>query len=349
MPEYEGIWEALELANATDTPLVEVHRGPIRECVHRGHAVVWRNGEGVIGSWGDPDAYILPRSSAKMIQALPLVESGAADAVGLTPEHLALSCASHNGAAIHTERVTRWLTHLGLAETDLRCGAQEPDDKPARNELVCSHSAPDQRHNNCSGKHSGFLTLSRHLGAGPEYIDPDHPVQRAVAEAWSEVTDETVSEYGIDGCSAPNFAGTLSGFARAMAQFASAVPEGGTRQSAMVRLREAMMAHPDLVAGEGRACTRLMRAMGTSAAVKTGADGVFFAIIPEQDIGVAVKISDGATRGSEAVVAHILGSLGVLDLAHPVYRELTHGPIRNRCDVATGHYEIDSELADWAP
>ncbi|MEX3017245.1 asparaginase [Gymnodinialimonas hymeniacidonis] len=337
------------MAETADAPLVEVHRGPIRECVHRGHAVIWHNDAGMIGAWGNADAYVLPRSSAKMIQALPLIESGAADTVGLTPEQLALACASHNGAATHTDRVTRWLSDLGLSEADLRCGPQEPSDIPARNDLVCTHTAPDQRHNNCSGKHSGFLTLSKHLRAGPEYIDPDHPVQRAIAEATSAVTDEAVSDYAIDGCSAPNFAGSLSGFARAMARFAAATADGGARQAAMVRLREAMMTHPDLVAGEGRACTRLMRAMGNGAAVKTGAEGVFFAIIPEHKIGVALKISDGATRGSEAALAQILANIGVLDRAHPVFTELTHGPIRNRREVDTGHYKVVNDLAKWRP
>ena len=337
------------MAQATDAPLVEVHRGPIRECVHRGHAVVWHADTGIIGSWGDPNAHILPRSSAKMIQALPLIESGAADTVGLTTEHLALSCASHNGAAIHTDRVTRWLSDLGLSEADLRCGPQEPSDIPARNELVRGHAAPDQRHNNCSGKHSGFLTLSQHLGAGPEYIERDHPVQIAIADATSTLMDEAVSDYAIDGCSAPNFAGSLGAFARAMAHFAAADEDHGARSRAMVRLREAMMLHPDLVAGEGRACTRLMRAMDKRAAVKTGAEGVFFAIVPEARIGVALKISDGATRGSEAALAQILANLGILETDNPVFAELTHGPIRNRCDVDTGHYRIVPDLAKWRP
>lgn len=333
----------------SDVALVEVHRGPIRECIHRGHVAIWHADAGLIGAWGDANAHVLPRSSAKMIQALPLVESGAADAAGLTPEHLALSCASHNGAAIHTDRVTRWLSDLGLGEGDLRCGPQEPADVAARNDLVCGHTAPDQRHNNCSGKHSGFLTLSRHLNAGPEYIEIDHPVQRAISTAISEVTDEVVSDYGIDGCSAPNFAGSLSGFARAMAQFAAATEDHGMHGHAMVRLREAMMAHPELVAGEGRACTRLMRAADKRAAVKTGAEGVFFAIVPEHRIGVALKISDGATRGAEAALTQILANLGILDTDDPVFTELTHGPIRNRCDVDTGHYRIVEDLAHWRP
>lgn len=330
--------------NTTEV-LVEVHRGPILECTHRGSVAIWRHGEGLIAGLGDTEARILPRSSSKMIQALPLVESGAADAFGLTPEQLALSCASHQGAAIHTDRVTDWLAHLGLSEADFRCGVQWPNDVPARDGLICSKCGPDQRHNNCSGKHSGFLTFGKHVGAGPEYTDPAHPLQAAIGEAWDDVTDEPNPEFAIDGCSAPNFATRLSGLARAMAAFAAATPDGGVRQAAMVRLREAMMAHPDLVAGEGRACTRLMRAMGTRAAIKTGAEGVFIAIIPELKIGVALKIADGATRGSEAAITHILGALGVLDPLHPEAQAFAHGPIRNWNGIETGHYRIADALS----
>ena len=329
--------------------LVEVWRGDFCESVHHGHVAVWHADGGLIWGLGDVDGTILPRSSSKMVQALPLIESGAADAHGLTSEHLALACASHQGAAIHTDRVTRWLSDLGLSEAALRCGVQWPSDENARDGLICAHCGPDQRHNNCSGKHSGFLTLTRHLRAGPEYIDPDHPVQQAVRAAWEDVTGETTPGYGIDGCSAPNFASTLKGFARALAMFAAARDGADARQSAMVRLREAMMAHPELVAGEGRACTRLMRVMGNRAAIKTGAEAVFAAIIPERRIGVALKIADGTTRASEAAITQILSALGVLDPADPVAKAYTYGPIRNWRKVETGRYRLTPALADWRP
>jgi len=153
-----------------------------------------------------------------MLQALPLLESGAAASVGLGSEHLALACASHNGASIHTDRVTAWLAHLGLGEDDLRCGPQRPNDRDARKQM--GDAAPCQIHNNCSGKHAGFLTLSQHLSGEAEYISPDHPVQLAVRTAFEEMVGETSPGFGIDGCSAPNFACTLHGLAFAMAQMA---------------------------------------------------------------------------------------------------------------------------------
>jgi L-asparaginase II len=319
----------------TAVPLVEIWRGDVLESMHYGHAVICDAQGQVVEAWGDPNKVILPRSSCKMVQALPLIESGAARAFGLTTEQLALSCASHNGAAIHTDRVGAWLGNLGLSDQDFRCGPQLPDDRPAREALIKADQSPCQIHNNCSGKHAGFLTLAKHLGAGPEYINPDHPVQRASKAAFEEVTGEDSLTHAIDGCSAPNFATTVTGLARAMARFAA--PESGARGEAMQSLFHAMLTHPDLVAGEGRACTELMRAMEGRVAVKTGAEGVFAAILPEQGLGIALKIDDGATRASECAMASILVRLGALNPDHPMTLKRRNVPVKNRRGVITGY------------
>jgi L-asparaginase II len=317
-------------------PLADVWRGDFLECRHIGHAIVAHADDGVVAAWGEPAQVILPRSSSKMLQALPLVESGAADAAGLSTEHLALACASHNGAAIHTDRVTAWLHALGLSESALRCGPQMPDDPEAHRHCYCGGHAPTQIHNNCSGKHTGFLTLARHLRAGPEYIEPDHPVQKAVLDGFEDMTGAASPGWAIDGCSAPNFATTVGGLAAAMARYAAATEDGDGRARAAHRLTQAMLAHPELVAGEGRACTELMRAMNGRAAIKTGAEGVFIAIVPERRIGVALKIADGATRGAECAIAAILVALGVLDPLHPSTRKRLDVPILNRRGIETG-------------
>jgi L-asparaginase II len=317
--------------------LTEIWRGEILESVHMGHAVICDSEGRIVESWGDPGRVILPRSSCKMIQGLPLVESGAADAAGLTTEQLALACASHNGAAIHTERVRAWLADLGLDEGDLRCGPQMPADPEAAKSITCSDDKPCQVHNNCSGKHTGFLTLTRHLDAGPEYIDPAHPVQLAVREAFESTTGEESPGFAIDGCSAPNFATTLQGLARAMGFFAAARNDGATaRERAAARLREAMALHPDLVAGEGRACTELMRAMGGRVTIKTGAEAVFVAIVPEKKLGIAVKIDDGNPRASECTIAALLVRLVVLEPDHPATRKRLNAPITNWRGIVTG-------------
>lgn len=316
-------------------PMVELWRGGRLESLHLGHAVV-ADARGIVAAWGDPAAVIYPRSSCKMIQALPLLETGAG--AGLDGRRLALACASHNGAAQHVGEVGRWLADLGLTEADLRCGAHEPADRDERDRLVRSGAAPCQIHNNCSGKHAGFLMLSRHLRAGPEYVAPDHPVQAAVRDAFEAVTGEASPGYGIDGCSAPNFATSLAGLARAMAAFAAARPDGDARARAMVALRQAMAAHPEMVAGEGRACTELMRAMD-GVAIKTGAEAVFVAILPAQGLGIALKIADGGTRAAEAAIVGLLARAGVLDPAHPAARRRL-GQLTNWRGLAVGETRL---------
>ena len=325
--------------------LAEVVRGPVLECVHRGSVAVCRPDGTLELALGTVDQPILPRSACKMVQALPLVESGAADAAGLTTRHLALACASHNGADIHSGLAASWLASLGLGEADLRCGPQVPNDTAAVELLRNAGQQPCQLHNNCSGKHSGMLTLNRHLGGGTEYIDPDHPVQLAVRAATEETAREAVAGYATDGCSAPNFAVTLSGLATAMAGFAR--PDeafDGVRRDASARLRDAMIAHPELVAGQGRACTQIMRACAGKAAVKTGAEGVFIAILPEAGLGIALKIDDGATRGSEAAIAALLARYGALDPQHPVYARHADAPLLNRRQIDCGRVRAAAVL-----
>lgn len=325
--------------------LVEVTRGDLVESVHFGHAVVADASGDIVAAWGDPAALIYPRSSCKMLQALPLVESGAASAHRLNTTHLALACASHQGAAMHSDGVAAWLADLGLAEADLRCGPQMPDDRQARSALIKCDGSPDQTHNNCSGKHAGFLTLNRYLGGGAEYVDPDHPVQKAARAAFEDMVGETSPGFGIDGCSAPNFACTIAGLARAAARMAAPEQAGitGVRAHAARDLVGAMIAHPLLVAGEGRACSELMAAMD-GVAVKTGAEGVFIAINPLRGLGAAVKIGDGATRGAEAAITALLIGMGALDPAHPAAQRRIHAPLKNRRGIVAGHITAEPGL-----
>ena len=313
--------------------MAELWRGGMLESVHLGHAVIC-DASGVVEAWGDPDAVIFPRSSCKMVQALPLLESGVG--AGLSQTQLALACASHQGSALHTGHVARWLSDLGLSENDLRCGSHEPFDHDERDRMIRAGERPCQLHNNCSGKHAGFLMLNRHMRGGPEYVEPDHPMQRTIRQAFEEVTGEASPGYGIDGCSAPNFATSVTGLARAMAAFANATGAGDARDRAMFALTRAMGAYPELVAGEGRACTELMRAMGGRVAVKTGAEAVFVAIVPEKRMGIALKIVDGGTRGAEAAIAALLVRMGVLDRNHPATRKRLDAVQRNWRGIETG-------------
>lgn len=321
---------------AGDVDLVEVWRGGILESRHRGHAVICGPDGSVEQAWGDPDAVILPRSSCKMIQALPLLESGAADALGLDARHFALACASHQSAPEHVSLVEDWLETAGVTEDALICGAHAPWDKDLRHQLIRDGALPRRVHNNCSGKHAGFLSVTRHLGAGPDYVSLDHPVQAAVREALAELTGEDTPGYGIDGCSAPNFATTVRGLARAMTVYATADGKPGARARAAVRLRDAMRTHPHLVAGEGKAVTELMRAGEGRAAIKFGAEAVYTIIIPETGQGAALKISDGATRAADCMAAALLVRFGVLDPEHPAAQKFLHGPIRSVAGEVVG-------------
>lgn len=325
--------------NRGAVPVAELWRGGVLEGVHLGHAVIC-DARGVVEAWGNPGAVIFPRSSCKMIQALPLLETGAAAARGLTDAHLALACASHQGAALHVGMAGRWIADLGLTEADLRCGAHEPMDREERDRLVCSHEKPCQLHNNCSGKHSGFLTVTQHLKAGPEYVEIDHPLQKAIRAATEEVCGETIAGWGVDGCSAPNFAMTVEGLARAMAKYAVAREGHGAREDAMYRLTRAMAAHPHLISGEGETCTELMRAMGGKVAIKGGAEAVYVAIVPEKGLGIALKVVDGGYRASEAAVAALLAKIGVLDPAHPAAVKRMAGVQRNWRGLETGFYRM---------
>ena len=324
--------------------LAEIHRGPLIESIHHGHAVICDDNGAIIEAWGNPDESVFPRSSSKMIQALPLVETGAADSRGLNDMHLALSCASHNAAEVHTGILRQWLHDLELCDTDLRCGPQMPLDRDSSEGLIREGRPPCQIHNNCSGKHVGFLTVSRHLGGGAEYVEMDHPVQKACISAFEDVTGREIIGHGIDGCSAPNFATTMHAMARAMAKFASADEAGGIRRQAMVRLRSAMIAHPELVAGKGRACTELMRACIEPVALKTGAEGFYAAIAPTRKLGISVKISDGATRAANCVMAALLARLDLLDQDHPAAKLFMNAPIRNWRGIETGTIKPSKSL-----
>ncbi|MQQ08510.1 asparaginase [Epibacterium sp. SM1979] len=310
-------------------PLVEVWRGDLLESFHFGHAVVCDGDGQIVEAWGDPDAVVYPRSSAKMIQALPLVTSGAAEKYGLGPQQLALASASHSGADLHVTAVQNWVEKLGLGEADFCCGPQTPKDRAERERLIRADQKPSQFHNNCSGKHAGFLTLNQYLGGDADYTAVDHPVQQTVRATFDALTGETSQHVGLDGCSAPNFSCSMRGMARAMAWFATAHHREDAQSLAAVQIRDAMMAHPELVAGEGRACTRLMRAMDGKGAVKTGAEAYFIAILPEIEKGVALKITDGGTRAAESAIAAILVRLGVLHADHPDAQAFVQAPITN--------------------
>lgn len=293
-----------------DNPiLVEVRRGTTVESRHRGSVVVSDAAGAAVLSVGDIEAPVFPRSAVKVFQAIALVESGAADRFGFGDRELALACASHSGEPGHVGLVADMLGRAGLHADDLECGCHWPFQQGVTLALARSGMTPGALHNNCSGKHSGFLCTAVHLGEPTkDYVREAHPVQaraRAVIEDLTR-TRLGVGHGGVDGCSIPTYAAPLKGFAAGFARLAAGTGAAPERIAAGRRLMAACMAEPWYMAGTDRACVRLMAAAPGRVFAKTGAEGVFCGAVPELGLGFALKIDDGATRASEAAVAATL-------------------------------------------
>lgn len=292
-----------------DPVLIEVWRGDMVESRHRGaYAVVDADGD-VIAAHGDIERVIYARSAIKPLQALPLLETGAADALAVSDEELAIACASHGGEPRHVEVVARWLSRLSLGERDLECGAHAPSHASSARALHAAGREPSALHNNCSGKHTGMLATCQHRREPTQgYIRIDHPAQRRVIGVLSQMCGVDLSDAprGIDGCGLPQLGIPLKALAFAFARFGA--PGGLTtdRQAACRRIAAAMRAHPFLIAGTGRFCTRAIEIAGAKALVKTGAEGVYTATVPAAGLGIALKIDDGASRAAEATMATLL-------------------------------------------
>jgi L-asparaginase II len=292
----------------TNPVLVEVTRGPLVESRHRGAVAVCDAQGKTALALGDVTAPIFPRSAVKALQALPLIEQGAAERFSLSDEELALACASHSGEAAHIAGVEHILAKAGLAPSDLRCGAHWPIAQSAA-AAVARSGAPSPLHNNCSGKHAGFLCVARAIGADPaDYWRPEHPVQRLVRGVLEDFTGASFGEAScaIDGCSVPTWAVPLHHLAHGFAKFATGDGLSPERARAAARLRQACAKTPWFVAGTGRLCTDIMQLFGERVFVKTGAEGVYCAALPREGLGIAVKCDDGAGRAAQAMTAAVI-------------------------------------------
>jgi len=322
----------------SDSPVVvEVTRGPLVESRHEGIAAVVRADGTVVASWGEIDARILPRSANKPIQAMAFVESGAVEKFGLGNEHIALACASHSGEKRHVETVRAWLKKVGLSEDDLECGTHPPRLQATIESLARANALPTPAFNNCSGKHSGFLTTAVAYGEPTRgYIKYDHPVQRRLRAVMTELcgTNADDFQYGTDGCGIPTLATPLRLLARAMANMAEPSRLSNKHAEAATRIRAAMNAEPFMMAGTGRFCTRINEALPGVAQIKTGAEGVFCGMLPGLGLGIALKMWDGAARAAEVAMASLLGHFGVL----PAERReaLLHPPVKNVVGLLVG-------------
>ncbi len=290
---------------------VEVVRGSVVESRHRVHVAVLDAGGQLRAAAGDPDVVTFFRSAAKPLQALPLVEDGVADLFELTDAELALCCGSHSGTPRHVHAAEQILQKAGVSSDALVCGPHPPFDHLTQQSLVEEGLEPGRLHNNCSGKHAGMLALARaHGWSEADYQEAWHPVQgRALAEVvrWTGILEEAVA-LGVDGCGVACFGMPLRNMALAYARFASAARQGDTGPAQIVT---AMTSYPEMVAGDGRICTELMRSTEGRVFAKVGAEGVYCVGVPGAELGIALKIEDGSAR---AVAPAILGVLRTLDL-----------------------------------
>ena len=289
--------------------LVEVTRGSLVESRHRG-LVIAVDGDGrTVFSLGDTDTAVFPRSACKAMQALPLMESGAADTYGFGNRELALACSSHSGEPEHVELAAKMLAAAGRDVSALECGAHWSSDQKTLIAQARSLDAPTALHNNCSGKHAGFICACCHSGTEVKgYVGYDHPLQREIRGTMESLTGAILAKdnCGVDGCSIPTYAVPLKGLAHGFAKMATGAGLAPERARASKRLIDACMAEPFFVAGTKRACTRLMKTAPGRIFAKTGAEGVFCAAIPEKGIAIALKCEDGTTRAAEAMVAATL-------------------------------------------
>jgi len=318
--------------------LIEVLRGSAVESLHAGALAIVDASGAVHTALGDIDRPIFPRSAVKLLQALPLVASGAAEAFQLKDEELALACASHSGEPEHVATAAGVLAKLGLGETALECGTQWPGREPVLRGMVARGEQATALHNNCSGKHGGFVCvaclMARGAGADPAefargYVAAEHPVMREVSAALSVATGVDVEQAprGIDGCSIPTFALPLRSLALAFARAGTGQGLSAANARAARRLREAVAKAPFMVGGTDRFDTLVMQALGERLFCKIGAEGVYCAALPELGLGVALKIDDGATRAAEAAMAAVAAAL--LRTEDDLLHSYSHLTLRN--------------------
>jgi len=316
--------------------VIDVTRGEFIESRHQVIAVISDATGKRHSQWGDVDQQVFPRSAAKPLQALPLMLSGAAQDLNLSQQQVAMACSSHNGEAQHSHLVTNWLDQLGMTSEQLECGSHWPLYQPATVALAQSGEEACAVHNNCSGKHCGFLSFAHHQGIEPKgYIDHQHPVQLAVNDAMGRMMDLKVADFpmGIDGCSIPTYALPLPRLAMAFARFGTGEQLPNDWQKACQSLYQAMINEPFYVAGSERHCTHVMQAYGGQVACKTGAEGVFAAAIPSLGLGIALKALDGTTRAAEVALNVLLDRLH-LKPKDPQFKQYLELHNRNKIHVS---------------
>jgi L-asparaginase II len=327
--------------------LVNSLRGDLVENRHRGRIAVCDPSGRLLHAWGDVDEPVYPRSAIKTLQALPLIETGAASHFALGDEELALACSSHSAEPMHIHRVRAWLERIGLDENALECGPHAPYDEAAFAELIRQRRQPGRVHNNCSGKHTAMLTACRFLGEATHgYIEAEHPSQQRWLDVLGEMSDVDMRRLPAsrDGCGIPVIAMPLRAIATAFARVAAPDDLAPARGAALDRLGGAIAANPLLIGGSGRLSSEIITQTGRRILVKSGAAGVYTAAVADQGLGIALKIDDGAGEADEVALLAVLNRLSALhDDEREQLETRCRKPILNTRGVLTGY----CQGADW--
>jgi L-asparaginase II len=309
---------------------VESHRGSVLESRHTVHVAVIDESARLVAHAGDPEYRTFWRSAAKPFQALPLVEDGAAERFGLTRQDLALACASHSSEPAQVALVREFLQRVQCSERDLMCGPHRPLSDAVAKDYETRGVRLTAIYSNCSGKHTGMLALAKHHGWPTEfYARGEHPVQQRCLKSVSEYTDVPANEIGVavDGCGVSCFALPLRNMALAYTRIPAAI-------------LEAMVLHPELVAGEGRPCTEMMRAHPGRVVAKVGAEGVYSAALIRESLGVTLKVEDGHSVAASLAIAAVLVELGL----KPQPTWLLTKPITNSRGETVGEMRVNGRL-----
>ncbi|MPW15439.1 asparaginase [Paraburkholderia sp. CNPSo 3157] len=340
-----------------------VYRGAIVENTHAAHVAVVDTAGRLLASCGDPSRVTLVRSAAKPAQALAVVETGALERFGFDEADLALMCGSHNSEERHIERARGMLAKAQATEADLRCGGHPPISDDVYREWIRRDFVPGPVCSNCSGKHAGMLAGARAIGAAlADYHLAGHPLQQRVKRTVAQACDlpDDGVQWAIDGCNLPTPAFALDRLARLymkLARAADAQTQSGSREDeALARIYRAMTSHPEMVAGEGRFCTALMRAYKGALVGKFGADASYAIGVrasaqtvklgAKGALGIAVKVEDGNSTILYAIVAQLLMQLGIGDEAqHRALDPFRLRTMRNTVGLETGRVEVALPLS----
>jgi L-asparaginase II len=332
----------------TNVPLATIYRGGRVEGIHHGAVAVTDADGRILFAVNDPDYPSYPRSSVKMIQALPVLLSGAADRFGFTESELAICVASHTGAHYHLDAVHSILEKTGLKEADLGCGAHDPEDRAELGQLICSNHKPTQIHNNCSGKHAGMLAACLAKGwplAG--YLELDHPLQQWIRNLMAEYAGMDPEQFaiGIDGCSLPTFYMPIAAMSTIVARFTAKAFNG---DMAAQRIFRAVADHPQMINEFGGFDSEIVRVLNGRAIAKRGAMAVFVVGVNTEQygaIGVTVKIEDGTMTPMPVIMMRVLEQIGAVTpeeaLELQKFREIT---LKNWRGTTVGEIRAEFEV-----